>query len=256
MQLPKITVVTASYNQARFIGETLESVWRSGYPNLEHIVVDGGSSDGSVCIIRSYADRLSWWVSEPDGGHTQGLIKGFSRATGDILCWLNSDDLFEPWTLREVGHFFLAHPEVRAAYGDATWIDPEGRRVRPKKEHSFNRFIWTYAHNFIPQPSTFWRRDLYLEVGGLNPDFELAMDADLWSRFADVTPLVHVPRLWSRMRLYPQQRNQRFRARSNHEDLMVRRRWIGAEGRLSCRAKYFLAKGMRVGWKLCTQCYW
>jgi glycosyltransferase involved in cell wall biosynthesis len=227
-----------------------------GYPNLEYIVVDGGSTDGSVDIIRRHADRLAWWVSEPDRGQTDALIKGFAKATGDIWCYLCSDDLLEPWTLQEVAGFFMTHPSALAVYGDAVWIDVEGRLIRPKKEHPFNWFIWMYDHDFIPQPSTFWRRELYASVGGLDPAFDLAMDADLFIRFAERSRLRHVRRRWSRMRLYPEQKNQRLRARSDFEDLVIRRRYGAAGPRWSQTVKRIAAKGIRVGWKATLGCYW
>lgn len=257
MRTPKISVVTPSYNHARFIEATLRSVINSGYPNLEYIVVDGGSTDGTADIIRHYADRLAYWASEPDHGQTEALIRGFSHATGDIFAYLNSDDLYEPWTLREVGEFFLTHPHVAVVYGDGIWIDIDGHPIRPKKEHPFNRFIWLNDHNFIPQPSTFWRRTLYEKVGGLDPAFSLAMDADLFIRFAEVVPLHHVCRQWSQMRVYPEQKNQRCRTRSDFEDLVIRHRYgCGDTPAWSRKVKKVLAKSMRVGWKLVTGCYY
>jgi len=256
MKWPKITVITPSYNQARFLEATLRSVHDQGYPNLEHIVIDGGSTDGSVEIIRKFEDRLAYWVSEPDKGQTDALIKGFSRATGQILAWLNSDDLYEPRTLWDVAEFFTRHPDVQFVYGDALWIDTEGRILKPKKEIPFNRFIWLYDYNYIPQPSAFWRRELYEVVGGLDPRFDLAMDADLWIRFAERTRPVHVRRIWSRMRLYPEQKNQRLRAISDNEDEIIRSRYLPKEPSWQRRVKKNLAKGLRVGWKLLGGCYW
>jgi glycosyltransferase involved in cell wall biosynthesis len=256
MKWPRITVVTPSYNQGRFLEATLRSVHDQGYPNLEHIVIDGGSTDGSVEIIRKFEHRLAYWVSEPDKGQTDALIKGFSRATGEILAWLNSDDLYEPRTLWEVAEFFSGHPNVQFVYGDALWIDTEGRILKPKKEIPFNWFIWLYDHNYIPQPSAFWRRELYEAVGGLDPRFDLAMDADLWIRFAERTRPLHVRRIWSRMRLYPEQKNQRLRAISNEEDEVIRKRYLPDEPIWRRRLKRVFAKGMRVGWKLVWGCYW
>ncbi len=254
--LPKISVITPSFNQAPFLEETLLSVVRQEYPNLEFIVIDGGSSDCSVDLIRKYENKIDYWVSEPDGGHTFGLVKGFARATGEILCWLNSDDVFEPGALLEVGQYFAAHPEEQAVYGDALWIDIHGRVIRSKKEHSFSRFIWMYDYNYIPQPSTFWKREIYDAVGGLDTSFRLAFDADLWIRFADVASLRHVPRVWSRMRLYREQRNQKFREISNREDEAMRRRYCGQESMVSRKAKNVIAKALRVAWKATTGCYW
>lgn len=257
MDVPRITVITPSYNQAQFIEDTLRSVLDQGYPNLEYIVIDGGSTDGSVDIIRRYADRLAYWVSEADKGQTDALIKGFKRATGDLCCYLCSDDLLEPGALREVAEFFRTHPSADAIYGDGIWIDTEGRRIKMKKEHPFSWFIFMYDHDFIPQPSTFWRRGLYEKVGGLDPSFDLAMDADLFIRFAEVSPLIHVRRPWSRMRFYPEQKNQRLRSRSDFEDGVIRHRYgVGSDPFWQHAAKRMLARGMRVGWKLALGCYW
>lgn len=255
MEWPKITVVTPSYNQAGVLEETLKSVHDQGYPRVEHIVLDGASTDGSVDIIRRYAPRLAYWASEPDGGQTQALIRGFARATGDILCWLNSDDVFEPRTLWEVGAFFRRHPHARAVYGDAWWIDLQGRVLRAKHEHGWSRFIWLYDHNFISQSSTFWRRDLYEEVGGLDPRWDVAMDADLWIRFAEVTRLYHVRRLWSRERMYPEQKTQRLRAEHDAADALIRGKYWQHEPPWARRVKRLAARGMRIGWKLATGCY-
>lgn len=252
---PSITVVTPSYNQARFLEATLRSVLEQRYPNLEYMVMDGGSDDGSVDIIKRFEGQLSYWVSEADEGQTDALIKGFSRATGDILCWLNSDDLFEPWTLQEVARYFTGNSKAQAVYGDATWIDIEGRPIRSKKEHPFDRFIWMYYYNYVPQPSTFWRRALYEEVGGLDPDYQLAMDADLWARFAERCTIAHVGRRWSRMRSYPEQRNQRYRDQSLREDRRIRERYVGREPEWSLRVKALAARTKRVSWRLATGRY-
>lgn len=218
--------------------------------------MDGGSTDNSVQILERYSPQISYWVSQTDNGQTDALVKGFARATGDIFCWLCSDDLQMPWTLHEVAEFFGSEPEAQVVYGDSEWIDVRGRVLRPKKEHSFNRFIWFYDYNFLPQPSTFWRRELYEASGGLNPAFDLAMDADLWARFQERTRLFHVRRVWSQMRLYPEQKNQRLRERSNQEDAIIRRRYVGDEWPLVRSCKKLLAKAMRISWKLATGCYW
>lgn len=228
MALPKITVVTPSYNQAGFIEATMESLHGQGYPDLEHIVIDGASTDGTVEVLERYDDQIAYWVSEPDSGQTDALAKGFARATGDIQCWLNSDDLHAPGALREVAAHFGAHPETRFVYGNSQWIDVEGRFIKPKREHRWNRFVFLNDHNFIPQPSAFWRGDLFQEVGGLDPTFDLAMDADLWARFAEVTRPVHVPSLWSSMRFYPEQKNTRMREQSLAEMDRIRGRYQSA----------------------------
>ena len=252
-----ISVVTCSYNQAEFLEATLRSVLDQNYPNLEYIVIDGGSTDGSVEIIERYQHRLAYWVSEPDAGQTDALIKGFSRATGDVLAWLNSDDLYEPGTLHEVARHFDAHHDHRFVYGDATWVDRGGALLRSKREMPYNRFVWLYSGNYMPQPSAFWRRDLYEQVGGLDAGFDLAMDADLWARFAEVTRPRHVRRPWSRMRYYPEQKNRRLRDISDSEGKRIEQRY-GVRGRPSSPAwiaAHLVARGIRVGYRAATGCY-
>lgn len=253
---PKISVVTVSYNQAEFLESTLRSVLDQAYPNLEYIVIDGGSTDGSKEILERYSDAFDYWVSEPDEGQTHGLIKGFQRTTGNIQCWLNSDDLFEPDALRIVAGYFMRDPNVRFLYGDSIWIDRDGHPLRPKNEIPFNRFIWTYDYNYFPQPSTFWRRDLYEQVGGLDVQFNLALDSDLWAKFATVTRPRHIPRVLSRMRFYPEQKNQRLRADSNREDWIIRQRYVGDVSLRTRRINKLIAKALRIVWKLGTGCYW
>jgi glycosyltransferase involved in cell wall biosynthesis len=253
--LPSISVVTPSFNQGRFLPETMESIHAQSYPKLEHIVVDGGSSDESVSVIKRYEGQLAYWVSEPDEGQTDALIKGFARSTGDIQCWLNSDDLFEPGTLAEVGAYFERHPEVEFVYGNSTWIDDRGLVIKPKKEHGFNRFIWMYYHNFIPQPSAFWRRGLYERVGGLDSRFDLAMDADLWIRFADFTKPRHVSRFWSRMRFYGEQKNTRLRRQTSLEGKAIRSRYLHPRSTREVALKSAAARSLRVLWKLGSGCY-
>src|SRR5258706_15191827 len=124
--LPRITIVTPSYNQAQYVDATIRSVLEQGYPNLEYIVVDGASTDGSAEVIRRHADRLAWWVSEKDGGQSAALAKGFARATGDVLAWLNSDDLYLPGTLATVARVFPPEPDVGFIYGSRVVIDPGG----------------------------------------------------------------------------------------------------------------------------------
>jgi glycosyltransferase involved in cell wall biosynthesis len=256
MRWPKISIVTPSYNQARYIGATIESVLDQGYPNLEYIIIDGGSDDGSAEIIEGYSDRLAYWVSEPDAGQTDALIKGFRRSTGEIMGWLCSDDLHQPHTLREVAQTFAQDPRRQVVYGDSAWIDGEGDFIKWKKEIAFNRFIWMHDHNYLPQPSTFWRRDVYERVGGLDPQWNLAMDADLWIRFAEHAEPCHVPRWWSSMRYYPEQKNLRLREDSDREDAMIRRRYLLDAPAGVRRLKRLAAKGMRVTLKLSRGAYW
>ena len=253
---PKISVITPSLNQAQHLEATIRSVLDQEYPNLEYIIIDGGSDDGSVEIIKEYSDRLSYWISEPDGGQTDALIKGFNRATGEVMGWLNSDDLYYPYTLHEVGETFVRNPQWQVVYGDLLLIDDKSHPIRVQKEIGFNRFIWMYAHNYIPQPSTFWRRGIYEQVQGLDAKWDLAMDADLWIRFAERTALHHVPRVWSAFRYYPEQKNSRLRDRSNEEDVLIRSRYLPFEPTGKRFLKKMTAKGLRVALKTVQGEYW
>jgi glycosyltransferase involved in cell wall biosynthesis len=226
----------------------MRSVLDQGYAPLEYIVIDGGSSDGSVDSIRRYADRLAYWISEPDRGQSDALIKGFARARGDIQGWLCSDDLLLPGALQAIATYFATHPDVQAVYGDALWIDAAGHPLRPKKEPGFHRLAFMFDHNYIPQPSMFWRRNLYERVGGLDPNFHLAMDADLWERFSRVTRIAHIPRYLSCMRYYAEQKTRALKPQGRVEDAVIRARSPLARWPLQpvWRA---LARGQRIATK-------
>jgi len=254
--LPKISVVVPSFNQAQYLELALRSIVDQPYPHLELIVIDGGSTDGSVDIIRRYLGHVTFWCSEPDGGQTQGIIKGFTHASGDVLCFLNSDDLFEPGSLREVGEFFSQHPGADAVYGNALLIDANGNGLRPQKEIPFSRFIFLHTYNYIPSMSMFWRRSIYDRAGGFNPAFQMAFDADLWMRFSDHGTIKHVARQWSRMRFYPEQKSQRLKEITIREDMQVRARyWANQKMPATYYLRRKIAMTLRVLWKLLTGCY-
>jgi glycosyltransferase involved in cell wall biosynthesis len=256
----KVSIVVCSYNQGQFIRDTLESLLNqqdieSG--ELEIIVIDGGSTDGSREIIEEYADKLAFFVSEPDRGQTHALKKGFGRATGDILGWLCSDDLLHPYSVRFVLDYFRTYPGVSFIYGDANVIGAQGELLKIKKEIPFNWFIWKYAYNYISQPSAFWRRDLYEAANGLDESFELNMDGDLFGRFAERTHPLHIKKVLSSARWYPQQKTRRMSRRSWDEHEIVCLRY-GSDLRngLEAQALKFVAKSWRVLWKLATGCYY
>ncbi len=161
------------------------------YPALEYIVADGGSSDDSTAIIRKYADRLLWWCSEPDAGQADAIAKGFARSGGEILCWLNSDDILLPGALRAVGEFFRDHPRAEVANGWAYCIDADDRPIHHPFQSAYTHGVRASARRFryygqdgVYQQATFWRRAAYLEAGGMRKEFTFAMDLDLFTRLA------------------------------------------------------------------------
>lgn len=196
--LPRISVVTPNFNYAASLERTIQSVLMQGYPNLEYIVIDGGSTDGSREVIERYSDQLAYWVSEPDKGQYDAINKGFARATGDILCWLNSDDVFFPWTFRAVAEVFTTFPEVEWITG-ITSVIRHGipfdiyfeDRVHPQDFLRCGLFCGAKL-GWIQQESTFWRSGLWRKAGGLDCRYSLAADFALWATFARFAELVSV----------------------------------------------------------------
>jgi glycosyltransferase involved in cell wall biosynthesis len=204
-QWPRITLVTPVYNGVRFIEETIRSIVYQGYPNLEYIVVDGGSSDGTVDIIRKYEKHISWWVSRRDKGVYDALNNGFSHSTGDIMGWLNASDLLHTNGLFVVGSVFASLPAVEWLTGRPTRLNPNGMTVDIRTLPSWSRYRFLAgANKYIQQESTFWRRDLWEKAGGeLNASYRDVGDFDLWVRFFRHARLYSVDALIGGYRFHP-----------------------------------------------------
>jgi glycosyltransferase involved in cell wall biosynthesis len=199
---PLVSIVTPSFNQARFLEATMESVFAQDYPNIEYIVVDGGSTDGSLDIIKKHVSRLAWWTSEPDRGQTDAINKGMAHAKGTILAWLNSDDTYQPGAVASAVGCFAESPEAGVVYGGANYIDEAGRLIGrfPAAQTDYGRLRQGYVH--IPQQATFFRGDLWRALGPLDPSFYFAMDYDLWVRIAARAELRYVRQTWANFRLH------------------------------------------------------
>jgi glycosyltransferase involved in cell wall biosynthesis len=201
---PLVSIVTPSFNQAQFLEETICSVLDQDYPNIEYIIMDGGSTDSSLEIIKKYQSKLAGWISEPDRGQTDAINKGFERASGEILAWINSDDTYQPGAVSEAVEYFKSHTGTGLVYGDANLIDEEGKIIGkfPARQTDYPRLRRGYVH--IPQQSSFFSGNIWKRVGPLDPSFHFAMDYDLWVRIARVAPIMYVQRTWANFRIHNQ----------------------------------------------------
>ena len=185
---PRITIVTPTLNQAAYLERTILSVLNQNYPNLEYIILDGGSRDGSDAIIEKYSRYLSYWRSQSDGGQAAALKEGFDRATGEILAWINSDDMYFPGVLRQIGDMMRSHPETDISYGNMDLLDACGEVVAERRLADCSRRIINVGIRYgglgFYQPAAFWKKTLYDRVGGIDPSLCFDMDNDLFIRFA------------------------------------------------------------------------
>ena len=192
-QFPKISIITPVFNRVGMIEHTIQSVLGHNYPNLEYIIIDGGSTDGTVDIIRKYTSQLAYWVSEPDNGMYHAIMKGMAMATGEIVAWINSDDMYHTNALNIVGQIFAQLPEVEWLTGTPTLYNTEGLCVKtfPTQYWSWERFM-RGDFRWLQQESTFFRKALFDKVGGLNLHYQLAADFELWCKMFQVARLYSV----------------------------------------------------------------
>lgn len=205
---PTISVVTPSLNHGRFIARTIESILGQAYPELEYIIMDGGSIDETLDIVDRYRDQIHHFESGPDAGQASAINRGFAHSSGEIMAWLNSDDLLLPGSLARVANLFADHPEVDLIYGHRVLIDEEDRDIGIwiTPPHGPDSLKW---FDFLPQETAFWRRSLWERAGGIDEAIGVAFDWDLFLRFqAAEARIVRIPRLLGGFRLHPGQKTQ------------------------------------------------
>ncbi|HYN55502.1 MAG TPA: glycosyltransferase family 2 protein [Methylotenera sp.] len=226
---PTISIVTPSFRQGHFIERTLLSVLNQKYPKLEYHVQDGGSSDNTIAILKRYEDKLSGWVSQKDSGQSQAINLGFANTSGEIMAWLNSDDLLLPGALAVVTDYFHKHPEVDVVYGNRLLIDETdmeiGRWIMPG--HDSDVLSWV---DYVPQETMFWRRSIWDKVGGqIDESFRFAMDWDLLVRFRDAgAKFAHIPRFLGAFRIHECQKTSAAINEIGHQEMdRIRERLLG-----------------------------
>jgi glycosyltransferase involved in cell wall biosynthesis len=202
---PKISVITPSFNQGKFIEETIRSVLLQNYPNLEFIVIDGGSQDETLSIIRKYSPWITCWISEPDSGQTEAINKGFRIATGDLMGWLNSDDTYTPGALWRVARYFREHSETNLVYGEAWVVNEIGFRLRPCRyiKETFSKYELLNTDPIV-QPATFWTRQLWLSIGELDTRFTWGFDWEYFIRANQQTAMCYIPEYLANIRWHSQ----------------------------------------------------
>lgn len=219
---PKISLITPSLNQGKFIEETIRSVLAQGYPNLEYIVMDGGSTDNTLEVLERYSTRLKW-ISEQDDGQTHAINKGFRAASGDILAYLNTDDLLLPGTLLKVAHLFMEYPQVMWVTGQCRITDEDNREIR-KLVTAYKNLLLRLRRpalllmtDYISQPATFWRASLLSDMGFPDESLHYVMDYEYWLRLYAKYPPVFIPEYLAAFKIHPRSKT----TSTAHKDIFV-----------------------------------
>ena len=207
MDLPTFSVITPSFNQAAYLKQTMDSVLSQHIPGIEYVVMDGGSTDGSADLIRSYADRLAAWCSEKDRGQADAVNKGAACTTGEVIGWLNSDDLYLPGAAQKALDYLAAHPDVDAVYGDVLSIDGEGKLMNVMR---FDQYSAEDLMSFrvISQPGVFFRRSAWVRAGGLDLSYSYLLDHHLWLRMIAGGKFAYLPEPLAAARFHAEAKNR------------------------------------------------
>lgn len=193
---PLVSIVTPSYNQARFLEKTMRSVLDQDYPNIEYLIVDGASTDGSLDLIKNQAGRLSWWVSEKDSGQAEAINKGFNQAKGEFVAWLNSDDYYMPGAISGAVKALMEHPDAGFVYGNVRVVD-ENEKILNQLTYGNWKLADLMSFRIIGQPAVFMRRGLLNQTGFLDQSYHLLLDHQFWIRLANKADMCYIPALWA-----------------------------------------------------------
>jgi glycosyltransferase involved in cell wall biosynthesis len=223
---PRISIVTPSFNQAAFIERTIQSVLNQNYPNLEYIIIDGGSTDGSVDIIKKYADKLTYWVSEKDNGQTHAINKGFRRATGDIVAWLNSDDEYCQGALKTAAKAFMADKELDLVFGNSITVDENGNILRDARHTRFTFTALILYGMIISQPASFWRRRLFEKYGYLDESLRFAMDYEFFCRIGAHIKAKHIRKHLAKFRRHSASKTCTIIHAGQQEHNQIRKKYL------------------------------
>lgn len=233
VDLPKITIVTPSYNQARYLEVTIQSVLTQGYPNLEYIVMDGGSSDGSVEIIKKYSGQLTYWKTGPDNGQADAIYRGFELSTGQIIGWVNSDDILLPGSLINVAQYFKKHPDKECVVGGCLMIDSNSKiimgqlglpRCNLGTRVTYKKLLFHTTEGFN-QPAAFWLRKSFFEVGGFDTQLKFCFDYDLFLRLAKRKPFGLLKEYLACFRVHPQSKTANLGSIMEAENEILKQRF-------------------------------
>ena len=215
-----LSIITPSFNQARYLETTIQSVLSQDYPRVEYIVIDGVSTDGSVDIIKKYENRLAYWVSEKDNGQADAINKGIARAKGDVVAWLNSDDYYLPNAISNAVKVFEGIPGLVLAYGDMLAVNELGQTINNLKYNQLS-LEDLLCFQIIGQPAVFFRREAFEKAGGLDTTFHFLLDHHLWIRLAQQGRILHVPQTWAAARYHAEAKNRAKAAEFGREAFRI-----------------------------------
>jgi len=227
---PLISIITPSFNSAKYIETTIKSVINQSYKNFEYIIIDGGSNDGTVEIIEKYQDKLSYWVSEPDQGMYQAVNKGLARAKGSIIAYLNSDDIYYPNTLKIVVNFFNRNDKISLVYGRLDFIDKNNNWLYTLNYPKFFIYLFMRANfSTIGQPASFWRGNMSMENKLFDEDLKLASDFDFFIRIGRSYKVSYFPEVLAAFRIHNEQMTERYSKTAYDEINIIHKRYFPNE---------------------------